>query len=86
MISQEQYNHLKECGFNPKICHDCQEIDVVLMELSTNSSKYNAAPGLYEACKEAHNLIVELFARYNLELKESRAYEKLYKAIAEVEK
>ena len=43
----EHYNHIKENGFNPKICKECQEIDTAL------KSNAQLISDLYEALKGA---------------------------------
>ena len=47
-FTQEQYTHIKEKGFNPGICNECREIDVVLRNLSANAP---ITSELYEALK-----------------------------------
>lgn len=48
-LTQEHYDHIKEKGFNPKICRECQEIGYILVELVANARLIASAPDLYEA-------------------------------------
>ena len=45
-FTQEHYEHIKESGFNPKICPMCIDIDIALRDLP------DTYQGLYEALKD----------------------------------
>ena len=36
-FTTDHYNHLKEKGFRPDFCEECQEIDSILLELKDNT-------------------------------------------------
>ena len=78
-FTQEQYNHIKENGFNPKICQECQEIDMVLLKLADNS----IVSDLYEACKFAEYMLRE--KTYTCEQERNKAEELLAGAKAKAE-
>ena len=47
-FTEEHYNHIKERGFRPDFCRECQEIDKVLMKM----------PQSYYALYEAGKMLV----------------------------
>ena len=74
-FTQGDYAHIKESGFNPQICKECQEIDVVLKNLSTGITS-----DLYEALKALKfQFAVAVVHPYS---KDAKIYEQAEKALA----
>ena len=86
-ISPEQYAHLKDNGFKPLICQECQRIDMVFNGQLANARLIAAAPDLYEALAEICTILsmtcsMDYLYKHNLSLPLSKGKQ----AIAKVEK
>lgn len=85
-FTQGDYAHIKESGFNPQICKECQEIDRVLRNLSTNITS-----DLYEALKQIAVLLANPLTtrketpKIRIHRAADEAWQLTLKALAQVE-